>query len=412
MPKVLAGPFHTWAYNGHSRRFANLCLPWMQAIEFFRRVPFDAATGHGCQRNQIKPHAKNLARIIERGEYTPTDFAVSVPPHLQSRIHFETAKDGTPTFRLELQDRDVLPETDGGHRSDALQQLYEECERQSEGAPTQEARDKALHLMQQIEQLPISFKLYLDGEPLQDFGRLQEGRAVDKTLLLSIALATDEFKDDASYSVAKEIATVLNGSRESEFMGRIRFDTTTDKKLTLKTLTADGSGDLSTSLIGLARVGGYFDQSVKTMAHCVAVCQRRMLDKLKDLTNHGYPLTLPQHGGTLGSATMYIGLGICMAYRMGLHKLQLPSDVMLADLVSAARLAFQDPIEKTFPTALKRKLIGRFAEEFFRDESCEVHCGVPVGLVELLSASSYNLPPLPKQPRGRSSKRVLEGAMS
>src|SRR5262249_44933322 len=71
MNETLTGTVKTWKLSGHTRRFAEVSLPYGKASELFMPVRYNAMTGKGEQRDINPAHLRKLKRAMEAGEYTP-----------------------------------------------------------------------------------------------------------------------------------------------------------------------------------------------------------------------------------------------------------------------------------------------------------------------------------------------------
>lgn len=393
-PLILRGPVHTWRYLGHDRVTSSLVLPFRDAVRLMRVRPFDAATQFGEQRDQTLAHARELSRAIREGEFTPTPWAANVPATLQDGVKIIRGPDGGYSFELEIPPDNLLAQTDGGHRRAALCLLLQHHRDELAKAEKKRADDLAeVHraAIADIDALPIDVKLYLDGDPKLDFCRLQKSRPVDATLLYTLKAAADQF-DDQTNLVALDIARVLNADNRSPFYGVVRFDCLkkgpAKLELPFKTLTAEGKSDLSTSLKGLALVGGYCDLTSKRMADRVVQAYQSIADRRPALLQTGSVLTPFSQGGKRGQSTMWVGLAICLAFRAGRKE---PSREDLNDLAEAAWETLRDPPLRNFSAATKRSLIGDFAAHYFRLYDGPFHDAVPVDLVRLVGAGAYGL---------------------
>jgi hypothetical protein len=394
----LQGAVRRWKYRDHQRHFSELSLPFHRIRESFAVVPYNAETGRGSQRVQPSLWVNKLRTVIESGEYTPTSWSSTIPPHLQSHVQMEGDQ-----FSFSTEEK--LPLVDAGGRLAALELLLSQWEEKVRTAASTAERDQAQRNITDIENLPITLVLYLDGEPQIDFIRLQQGRPVDATLLFSLTVNNDGF-DDPAYCTARDIAHELNSDPSGIFCGIIRMDarkTARNSKINLASLAARGPSDMATSLIGLARMGDRFGFSPKQLSRIVSLAADH-LSKHSRLTSFRMPLTVPDAGATAGSASMLIGLGVILSYRMGINKLATPSPLLFNELLSAATRACSDPVRGTFTTGTKRQMMRELASAFFESEPVEMHLlvqdgatyAVPVDLCRLLSPGAFAMPRLPK----------------
>lgn len=397
MPRVLAGPVHTHTLFSKKRRYSVLTMPFHEVLSYFEPVPYDATTGRGEQREECPAQVRALKKAFESGEYTPTCWSASVPLEMQGAVHYE---DGGSSYRLEIpQDREgkglSLPLTNGGQRRAALLRLMEEWEEELREAETEPERARIEAVLQDLADLPVTLFLYLDGAPQLDFLRQQLGRKVEPTLILALSLETETI-DDPVYSLAQEVAALLQKTPGSPYFAAVQLDARS-KGIPLATLMAKGPSDLAVSLLGLARVGLKFDMDARVLTNLFTTIRLALKERCDDILNLGYPLTLPERGGTRGAATMYIALAVCLAYRMGVRGLKTPSAELLGALAEAAEKALGTPLSGNFSAASKRNLVGNFAERFFADEDGPIHECVPLALCELLSPTAFGLSPLKRK---------------
>lgn len=395
----LSGPVRRWKFLEHTRLFSELTLPFADIVNLVEPVPFDARTGRGSQRQQFSSHVSSLRREINTGAFTPTTWSANVPPELQKSV--QLSSDGT-AFTLNLKDGQSLLLTDAGHRRAALLTLHEEWVDSLGKAKTFAERARAEQAVADIEALPITVLLYLNGDPQSDFLNLQKGRSVDKTTVLTMSIERGEF-DDPAYPLAKSVADLLHKDRQSPFFGLIQFDSTKPVKdpVRFSTLFARGSSDQGYSLVGLAKVGSYFGMDGKRLANAVvqtfqALKTRAAKESTFECLRHGFPLAPPEAGGKCGSCTMLLGLGVCVAFHMGLLGQSIPGHDILGRAVDAARRTLSEPVRGNFGGPLKRKWLGDFAMDFFRDISGEVHEGLPLLLCQILSAGTFGRVALPR----------------
>ena len=131
---------------------------------------------------------------------------------------------------------------------------------------------------------------------------------------------------DATMQTAYEVARKPNKAPDSPFSKLIRFDSPNDRavgKLPVTTLAARGSSDLATSLVGLAKVAGE-NAEPERLASTMTAAVQAVKDQFASLLEEGMPLALPENDGTKGSATMLVGLGVCLAFRMKALGRELP----------------------------------------------------------------------------------------
>jgi hypothetical protein len=392
MQKTLTGVERTWKLLGHARRFAEVTVTYSEASELFRPVPYNALNGRGEQRASIEPHLRKLKKAMESGEYTPTSGSVGLRQKHREQVTYEGG-----TFSLTVNSADPLPLTDAGHRLGAIARIVSDLQAKVRAA--KDDQEKAEHQAQLEEalSLPITFTIHLDGDTQKDFVNLQSGRVVDRSHLFSLKVQQKAFADPA-FQLAIDVARSLHRRNDSPFRNLIRFDSRGDMGMPINTLCAKGASDLATSLVGLAKVGlaATPPMDADALADCVVAACRALRDGDSDLVASGMPLAFVGGCGTRGSATLVVGLGLCLAYRGG--------EASLSDLVKVARETLSDPLNGSFPSSLKRQLMGDFARVFFAGEVGEKHDGLPIALLRTLSASAFAAQPLPKAKKKTKSE--------
>lgn len=248
---TLTGPLTKWVLFDHERRYGTVTLPFSPANEFVMAYVYRGETGKGQQRDVVEAHAKKIAKEMRDGMFTPAAMGASLTPKHREKLKINEA-DGT--FSVEVDRHNPLVSVDGNHRFKALCRLYEELGKELDKATTDEEQAKLLRQIEQVASLPCTFIVYLDGDPAVDFINLQKGKTVDPSHLKSLSMRAGLDKDPAA-KLAHEVARLAHKDARSPYHKQVRFDSCGDLALPISTLTAGGSSDLGTSLIGLARVG-------------------------------------------------------------------------------------------------------------------------------------------------------------
>lgn len=393
---TLTGQYFAWRLGQHCRRFATICLPFVEAAALFKPDVFDAVRDRGEQRKATPGHVRMLRAEIAEGRFTPTAWACTLPKPLQKKVSYD---ESAFTFSLDVPAKRCLPCTDGGHRREAILAILDEFGEKRKMAQDEATQRHYDDLIAQVEALPVSVEVQLDGNSRVDFLNLNKGKSVARTLVFSLEVATDQY-DDPQYVRAATIARLLNEERGSPFIGVVQFDSLWDKPgitpFPSATLCAGGTTDAATSLIGLARVGHEFGMDEKTLCRIVCAAYSALYSGNLDILKAGFPLTPPEHGGKRGSATLLIGTGVVLAYAMGVAGLTIPSEGMLRRLVDAATFAMGERTNGDLGGPRKRLLMGEFTQEFFRDDDLYKYEGIPVGLCRVLGAGSFARKKLPK----------------
>lgn len=390
------GTIHSWnltAEEENARRFFMVVLPFGEASRAFKAYIYDDRKGTGEQRSEIESHVKALKKSMAADTYTPTPVSVGVyPRHFQDRQE----KDGFVAFAVE--EKDPLPLTDGQQRFAALKRMKEEA-----------VADGDTGLAARIDGLPIVATVHLGGDTQRDFINLQLGKNIDGALLRSLKVRQEMFpvKTREAVKLAHAIARSLQEDNLSPFAKTVRFDTRGCYPLPVTTVAPTGSSDLSTSLVGLAKVAletGLLKCDAKRLASLVVDCVQTLRKQSPELLADGMLLCPPPEGGK-GSSTLLVGLGVCMAHRLAATGRSKVEDGDREALVHAAKAAFDGMVEGNMSAQFKRQLMGKFASEFFGDLEVEMHQNVPLDLVHTLSGPAFDASPLPKRkaaPRGRS----------
>jgi hypothetical protein len=366
----LSGTVSNWQLNGTSRKYIVATLPFSTAREIFRPDLYKADNGEGEQRSIFPTHARNLKKDMLADAYTPTAVAVGMNDKVAATLVEES--DGK-VAKFTVDDKTGhLPLIDGGHRFDALDNLVKE------------GKKEAL-------EVPITALIYLDNRNKENFLNAQKGRPVDKAHIMSLQVGAEltDPKVGKYLRTAFDIAKILNTEPTSPFCRFIKFDSRSIAPLPISTLSAKGASDLGTSLVGLAKIVHKAGKDATWGASAVIDAFQAVKAKAPELLELGRVLT-PPPDGSRGSATMWIGLGNLLAYR-----LTLPDDgsVVTDSLVEAAKQVCDHTVRGNFSGPKKRELLGEIAFTFFatvknvpfyKDE-------IPQELVDLLSYSTFDI---------------------
>lgn len=375
--KEISGKVYEWAINGKSRKYMQLTMPYEEFAQFFKPDLYNHKDGKGEQRAIVNSHRNKLEKAIIEGVYTPTTLSASLRERHRKNLLIEN-----DACTLTVSSEDPLPLTDGGHRCAAIADIIKDNE----------------ELAEQAKQLPISFLLLLDGAPQCDFINLQAGRTIDASHMFSLKLKAKMLDKEtaALYKTAQDIAEKLNKNIGSPFKSHIAFDSRSQSTLKITTVCAKGSSDLSTSLIGVAKVMEAFKSSNKDLpAEIITSIKNYVDEKAPELFEAGKALT-PLPEGTKGAATMLIGVGLVVLFKMSSDGKEAIENKDLAKMLSAAKASLDVDVSGGFPAQMKRKLMGEFAAEFLSDNKDEKHEGVPVTLLNIISPSAFGLSQLPK----------------
>ena len=388
---ALDAPLYVWSLTGSSERtgkerlYTTITVPFKDARVLFCPDPFDAKTGRGEQRVAIESHVRKMQVAFQSASYTPESLAVGMRPR-----HRENVKYKDDVVKLTFSSDDPLPLLNGGHRMEGLERMYND-------AVAHENTEYA----EAILNLPLTFFVHLNGNPQTDFINLQLGRTVESMQLFSIKAHRKMFegKDATAVLQAMELARLLHDNVNSPFNRMVKFDTKSMAPVPVTTICVAGAADQSTSLVGLSKVGAASGKEVDARRLAEFVCRGfKLLDKeLPDLLKRGMPLTPPPEG-TMGSSTMLVGIGLCLAHRVLFAGRTTPSEDDFKAFLAASKSSMSKPIAGNYSAQLKRTLVGDFAAELNKDIECEKRGGVPVSLVASLgSSTAFNLPAIKKQ---------------
>lgn len=368
---------HKWQIgNNPSRDFVETVLPYGTAYHVFKPELYNFNTGKGEQRNEIARQANKIKNAVIDGTYTPTPIAANVRTKQREII---VEKENRAIF--ELSSENPLALTDGQQRFAGLKKLLDE------------AIFKEDHLLQaQILSAPISATIYLNGNTQRDFINFQLGSPVDKSMLLCMESKL-EGSESLEKNIALKIAKISSKEIGNPFYKQVRFDVRSPSGIPINSLCQQSSSDLSTSLIGLAKVR--IGEDEKVTANLLTLILNE-IEKDNELTALNSPLTPPPNA-TKGSATMIVGLGICLAYRMFALKKTTPSESCLRNLLKAAQSTLKVPIDGNFSAARKRELIRDFSIEYFAGLNEPFFQEMPIGLLKILTPSSYGCDRLPRE---------------
>lgn len=378
---TIAGKLNRWCLDVTGKSYRDYIvktISFAEAIAVFKPDIFNADTGRGEQRTTVDSHVRRLRKEMESHNFTPTSIGVSLNTTQQKTLVI----DGD-TAKFTLEPGKTIKQTDGGHRFSALNQIYEK-------AVEQENDD--LKIL--IEQLPITAMIYLNGDPQRDFVNLQSGRPVDTVQLSTMKIRRGLIpeKGRADLKMAFDIAGLINKYSGEEnlrgFYQKIKFDTRGTYPLKFTSLAARGSSDLSTSLVGLARViGTLADADPQIGAARIYDVLAILNSEAPELLEPGMPLC-PPPDGKIGNATLLIGVAIVLAYRMTVNENTEVSEDDIKAITKACRMVFGKELGDISAIA-KRTRMGEFAAEACEDLGMLKINEVPVPLMELLSHSTY-----------------------
>lgn len=408
---VLRGRVLRWGAGGSSRLYSRLELTVAVLNHFADVQPYEAATGSGEQRVPFPNHYKKLGKAMKEGEYTPTELHLHVDP--KSKKQPKLVGDGE--FELELVEEGQLRIIDGGHRQQALEWWLQNLA--AHGEKGRVAHDELLDM-------PVPVILHLNGRLMNDFINLQQGKPIDASQLFTIKASGEGANDDERLAVGTAKVMSMR-AEDGPFFQTIRFDTRhepKDRPLGVKSLCSLGASDVSTSLLGLARV--YIASHPDVDLHKLWSGNRHVAARGPDfecamMIRHAHaailkhaPDLIEEYGKLLnvfrekgkvvrGAASLMVGLGICLGFRVWSRGAKDPTGEELNALVAAASRTLdyttkvgpddRDEDRRGLGANEKRQHIGNFARAFFANWEGEKYQGVPLLLVRTLTPSAYGL---------------------
>lgn len=396
----ITGPVYSWKLLGNNRTYSTLTLPYEEAVKNFVAVRYDATKNKGEQRELVETHVRKLRKEMVEGSYTPVPISVNIPKKKVSDVKYRN-KDGVKHFSIELNDGEYLSQTDGGHRFAALERILSSLNEKLTKTEDEVERKTLKEQINEVLELPITATIYLDGDPQQDFINLQAGRSVDAAHLLSLRIQR-KVLDQPEYKLGFDVAKALAGKEGSPFHGHIRFDSRGVAPLPISSLCSKSSSDITTSFLGLAKVGLLFDSKItaEKLADLVTEAYEIIKTKAPEVLEYGKVLTTVGNNGTRGSASMMIGVGICYSYLAMTLKDVKKAKLKLLDSIQE----LNKPVNGNFSGPFKRTLLGKFASKLFSDLTEDKHEEIPLKLVKTLSASAFGIESLPKPVKETKTK--------
>lgn len=386
----LEGQVWTWSAFGGQRQYGIIGMKFEQARKWIVPVRFDALTGRGQQREIVRSHCNKLVKEIRAMNYTPTPVSACLPEGVEPKISDEKF---SVTFDKPLNN------IDGGHRFTSLETILRQIDESIEKAKDEESKAELTKDRSEILNLPINVVLYLDGDPQTDFVNLQAGKSVDAAHLG--ALKNLKGQTPVTNQLAFDAAAILHETIDSPYFHQIRFDSRGVLPLPFTSLCSRGSSDLATSLVGL----GKFEKDPEWIAERVTEAYRIIQDQIPEALEYGKYLTPVSNGGSKGSSSMLLAVAVCLGYELSEIQDVERADKETWDRVADAAAIFDEKVAGNFAGPLKRSLAGRFARAFFEESDVEKHEGIPIGLIQLFSASAFGVSPLPKVAPARRSSR-------
>lgn len=400
---TLTGEATKWVLLDNERNYGTVQnLPFRDANELIMAVPFNGEKGTGSQRGLLDSHVKKLKKEMREGTFTPTAVSASC-----SKKHLKGLSVQGGRFTLDVNSDDPLVQSDGGHRFEALKLLAKDLKKDLDASPDAGDAEAIRRWLAQVDDLPVTVTVYFDGDAQKDFVNLQAGKPVDATHVLSLRVKKGMDADPA-VKLAFEVAKVLNGTPGSPFHGYIRFDSRGTLPLPVNTLCARGASDVATSLVGLARIGLLAGKDEQWLADTFMAAYKAVEARAPELLKYGRVLTPIKNEGKKGQSTMLVGVATMLAYRLASQHRDKPTDEDLSAVADAARETMQETVLGNFSGPMKRQLMGDYASNVLRDLEVAKHDSagkeIPVELIKCLSASTFAVEPLPKEPKPKKER--------
>lgn len=341
--------------------------------------------GDGEQRSLIEAHYKKLRNEMEADMFTPAPMVFAMPDEIE-------VDDNDTELELNLSDDDELLILDGQHRLEALNILVED----------KDFGDK-------VKEMDVAIQINLNGNRQTDFVNLQKSRKVDAAHILSIKIKNGDFPkwQVEHIRTAHKLAKILSKDKvDSHLYRQIKFDSGLGN-ISLNTLLSRGSSDIATSMIGGARIASAGEKDENWLADVYTDTFKAINDDAFELLDQGKILCPIWDGGTKGGTTLMNGVANMVAYMM----IEKDTD-NIEDIKDVFLQAVRDTLDISNGKVSgpdKRQYMGDFAREFFSAyDKDDLHHGVPVALIKLLSASTFAVEPLPK-PTKVESEPVADG---
>ena len=373
---TISGHVYDSAILGNKgQRYMNVTLPFRDIKDIVTIEQYNASTGRGVQRGALNAHQNKLAKAMENNSYTPAPFTAM----LRSSAAKSLVVDNKGFANIEfIRGKDSLVSLDGSQRNGSLQKLLDSSEDET-------AKESVLNM-------PIPLIVLLDGSAKEHFLNANSGKAIDtlQTMVMKAKGHIGQKKGMGDVMAeAVNMASLMNKDKNSPFYNLIRMDVQSNQAIKATTLMSTGSSDIGTSLVGLAKITAKSKVEREVACGYVTSIFDAFSAAHPTLIEHDRPLAAP-NVGSKGAATMWIGLGNLLAYAA--YTAEECTDEMVGLLVSCAYDQFKgEKIQGSFTSAYKREKSGAIAKEFFAGSEEDNHEGVPLGLVTLLSASTFGL---------------------
>jgi hypothetical protein len=395
MTVELRGVVREWSLGPVKRKYITVETTYGEARELFGHKDYPAKARPGEGRYISSPHVSRLRQAMEAGTFTPTSCSAGLGPGHAAGLRFEDSGRGREAV-LDVAEGDHLPLTNGRHRFDTLEGFRRDAEKALAEARTAEEKAQAQALLDRVDAQPITVLVHLDGDTGLDTVNLQLGRRADSIHKLSVAA---RLAPESPLALALQAARLLHTDDRSPLYRCVRFAASSMAPLPVTALCPERPCDLGTSLVGLAKVGQAAPRpkDAAWMAQVVIAVYQALLEKAPRLLDaDGVLAPLPE--GTRGSATMMVGLGMALAYRLLVTGGDAPTPHDLDRLVEAARETLDYSAHGDLSADVRRALLAEFVRVFFADlPDLERDDGLPRGLLKILGRAAFRDRRLKKQ---------------
>jgi len=412
-PKVDTAKFEgkvlDWNLIG-SVKYISGIMRYGRLRQFVEADIFSIDSPEGEQRQLNERKVKSLVKAMKAGKYVPTTFSIGTRPVHRDRLEYTETK---KNVSLILEEGEKAPLLDANHRKEALERI------RAEGGNTTRA----------VDNLYIPYIMYLDGDTREFFLALQDGLPVNKAHMFSLRTQNDFFDNKVKgfYQLGNDAAKILHNDSYSCFGEQIRFDSSSTKyRLSIVTLMTKKETDLIFSLYGGAKIAIQHKKDARWLASMVNEAYNALTatDESMALMGQGKLLQPAPDGKNIGSYYM-IALGNSLAARCWLKGIDEPTEEDLELLMETAIANLDKDASMHTTGKPKYTPYHEFAQDFFADlepslaEQAEMedsetdistkmlafHKGIPVPLINCLSASTFGVEKMVKPKLKRKKGR-------
>jgi hypothetical protein len=395
---VLQGPVKRWNLGdlANPRQWITVEIPFREFDHRFYVPQYKHKSEEWFEWSEFASHIRNLRKDMNADRFSPVPIVAGLLPfhmeHLQVRDGVATI-DGTQHKRL--------PILDGSQRWMALRFEHEAAEKAGD-------TDRVAI----IEGLDLTVVVYLECDEhrlKENLLNLQKGRPVDRNQIRAMEMDAGLLgPNNEVVEFATKACHLLNKDARSHLHGQIKFDSRSAQPIAYNSITTTAPSDIGTSICGGAKIAMEAGKSPEWLAERYVEAYRAILDhgRMYDdgdsrLLDRRASLCPTIRGGSRGATAMLIGIGNCHAWRMAYEWKKRPSvqdRCRIADVCDKLFLF----LHTSWGGPDKRRHLGLFAREFFTDmirsnsdaegQGLKHYGGVPVALVEVLTASTFRIP--------------------